>query len=365
MTALARQLARLIAADGPIPLSRYMAEALGHPTLGYYQTREPFGADGDFVTAPEVSQMFGELIGLWCAQTWSDQGRPNPCHLVELGPGRGTLMADALRAARSLPDFLDAVRLHLVETSTRLRKRQAESLAGHCPHWHDSVASLPDGPVLVIANEFFDALPVRQFQRAQDGWHERMVGVKDGELTLVLSPAAAPPGAIPAALRGATVGAIAEFAPASAEVIGLLSGQIARNGGALLAIDYGHATSAPGDTLQAVRGHQPVPMLSTPGEADLTAHVDFQFLREAAEASGAVTYGPVGQGDWLRRIGIEPRAVALKASAEPAQAEAVDAALARLTGPEQMGTLFKVLAVAGPDSPVPAGFEGAGLKGTA
>lgn len=349
-TPLATELARLIAAEGPLPLSRYMAEALGHPRYGYYTTKEPFGVRGDFVTAPEISQMFGELIGLWCAQTWADMGGPEGALLVELGPGRGTLMADALRAAAALPLFRDSLAVHLVETSPRLRERQREALSGIEVAWHDSIDDLPPGPAFIIANEFFDALPIRQFQRDEDGWHECMVGLADNELALLRSPAAVPDALIPPALRAAPTGSIAELSPAREEAMRQIAARLADQGGAALVIDYGHAQSGPGDTLQAVRAHEPVPVLSAPGEVDLTAHVDFQALAEVATGAGAATYGPVAQGDWLLRIGLAQRAAALKARATAAQAEAIDAAVARLTETEQMGTLFKVLAIIGPSS---------------
>lgn len=358
MTPLEQELARVIAAEGPLPLSRFMAEALGHPKYGYYTTKEPFGAQGDFVTAPEISQMFGELVGLWCAQTWSDMGAPSPCLLVELGPGRGTLMADALRAAAALPAFRAATAVHLVELSPRLRERQRQTLANIDIAWHDSISSLPAGPAVIVANEFFDALPIRQFHHAADGWHECMVGLADNALALVLSPATVPEHAIPPALRDAPQGSILELSPAREEVMRQLAQRIAEQGGALLVADYGHTRSAPGDTLQAVRAHEPVPVLSTPGEADLTAHVDFQALAEAAAGAGAAVHGPVSQGDWLRRLGLEQRATALKARATPQQAAAIDAAATRLTATDQMGRLFKLLAITGPDAAVPAGFEG-------
>ena len=359
MNPLAAELARLIAADGPLPLSRFMAEALGHPKYGYYTTREPFGTDGDFVTAPEISQMFGELVGLWCAQSWLDRGGPAPCALVELGPGRGTCMADALRAAAALPAFRAALTPHLVEMSPRLRERQRLTLAGHDAVWHEDIATLPDGPALIVANEFFDALPIRQFQRAADGWHERVVGLQDCALALALAPGTMPESLLPAPLRNAAPDSIVELSPARSSMMRQLAERIVSQGGALLAIDYGYAPSAAGDTLQAVRAHRPVPVLETPGKADLTAHVDFQALAEVATEAGATVHGPTDQGDWLRRMGIKERAAALQSKASPEQAQAIDVAVARLTEPAQMGTLFKVLAVTGPDDPAPAGFEGA------
>jgi len=363
VTALGDLLARRIRLDGPISVADFMMEALGHPRHGYYMTADRFGAAGDFVTAPEISQMFGELIGLWCADAWDRMGRPNPVLLAELGPGRGTLMADALRALSGvLPAFTAAVRVHLVETSPLLRRRQAESLSRYAaPVWHDRVIDLPEGPLLVIANEFFDALPIRQFERTPRGWSERLVGLDDetGELRFVLGPPGAPTTRmIPLRLREAPLahGTVIDIAPAGQSVALELGRRLAAHGGAALIIDYGHAAPVPTDTLQAVRRHAPVPLLADPGEADLTAHVDFGALAAAARDAGAVAHGPVGQGALLSALGIETRAALLRRNASPAQASDLDAALHRLTAADAMGTLFKALALTGPGQPVPAGF---------
>jgi NADH dehydrogenase [ubiquinone] 1 alpha subcomplex assembly factor 7 len=358
VTALGESLARRIRTYGPLTVAEFMAEALGHPQHGYYMTRDPLGQRGDFITSPEISQVFGELIGLWAADLWDRMGRPDGLILAELGPGRGTLMADALRAARLMPGFLHAARLHLVETSPALRHAQAHSLAAHRPSWHDSIADLPDGPLLVVANEFLDALPIRQLVKTARGWAERLVGLDAaGGLAFVL---AAPHGAtaalVPAALREAAVGSLCEVAPAAAGIADALSRRIARAGGAALFIDYGHTLRACGETLQAVRGHRPHPVLKDPGEADLTAHVDFAALAEAAVAAGAGVWGPLTQGELLRRIGIEARAERLSVGATPAQAAEIAAACRRLIDPGEMGTLFKILAIAAPDQPAPAGF---------
>jgi NADH dehydrogenase [ubiquinone] 1 alpha subcomplex assembly factor 7 len=358
VTPLGASLARRIRTQGPLTVAEFMAEALGNPQHGYYTTRDPLGRRGDFITAPEISQVFGELIGLWAADLWDRMGRPDRLILAELGPGRGTLMADALRAARLMPEFLHAAQLHLVETSPALRQAQAQTLAGRRPSWHDSVAGLPDGPLLVVANEFLDVLPIRQLVKTTQGWAERLVGLDaEGGLAFVL---AAPHGAtaalVPAALRQAPAGSLCEVAPAASGVADALARRVARAGGAALFIDYGHTIRACGETLQAVRGHRPHPVLKDPGEADLTAHVDFAALAEAAIAAGARVWGPATQGEFLRRIGIAARAERLSAGAAPAQAAAIESACRRLIDPGKMGTLFKVLVIAAPDQPAPAGF---------
>jgi NADH dehydrogenase [ubiquinone] 1 alpha subcomplex assembly factor 7 len=360
-------MARRIRQAGPMPVSEYMALALGHPEHGYYTTRDPFGLAGDFTTAPEISQMFGELAGLWCVQHWRTLGGPSPLSLIELGPGRGTLMADALRAARLDPAFLQNAGLHLVETSPLLRETQAKTLApsGMTPVWHDSVEAALSGAAgvpFIIANEFFDALPVRQFVRGADGWHERMVGLHTEEteeprLAFGLSPEAVAPDALdhPCAAT-AQVGALIELAPARNAVAALLAAAVAVRGGAALIIDYGYARPAPGDTLQALRRHAPHNVLDDPGSADITAHVDFDAISRAARNAGAAAFGPLGQGEWLTRLGIRERAAMLARSA-PEQAAAVDTALERLTGANRMGTLFKALAIGRKGDPPPPGFE--------
>jgi SAM-dependent MidA family methyltransferase len=356
MTPLEAALRRIIAIDGPISVDRYMELCLGDPRHGYYVTRDPFGAAGDFVTAPEVSQMFGELIGAWAATVWGQMGSPARVHLVELGPGRGTLMADALRAARALPEFHAALSVHLVEISPVLRALQEKALAGAGVPiaWHHGIEEIAQGqgPTIAIANEFVDALPIGQFVKDRDGWHVRMVGIVDGKLAFVAAPEpmlsqsetdTAPPGTI--------------LERRHDRPVSLLARRIARYGGAALIIDYGHAESAFGDTLQAVRGHTFAHPLEAPGEADLTAQVDFAAVATWAQRQGAATQGPVAQGEFLRRLGIEARATRLNNNATPQQAADIDAALARLTAPEQMGELFKVLAITDPKlRPLP-GFD--------
>ena len=367
---LARLLARRILVEGPLSVAAFMGEALGHPRLGYYMRRDPFGLSGDFTTAPEISQMFGELIGLWCVDMWGRLGGPAPFRLVELGPGRGTLMQDALRAAALVPAFRAAAEVHLVETSPALRARQRATLGTLPVTWHDRLEEVPEGPALIIANEFFDALPIRQVQKTAHGWFERLVALDepsgaadspegDPRFRFVLE-AFGSSGArlVPAALRDAPEGSVVEVSPASQAVARLIGERLAAHPGAALVIDYGHAAGpAVGDTLQAVRRHAHAPVLEAPGEADLTAHVDFAAIAAAARGAGAASFGPVDQGAWLTRLGIVPRAAALKRAATPRQAADIDAALARLIDPTQMGTLFKVLALASPGSGAPAGFE--------
>ncbi len=359
MSALAESLRRDIAAGGPITVARFMAEALGNPMHGYYagSGRQPLGAEGDFITAPEVSQMFGELIGLWCVDTWQAMGAPEPFRLVELGPGRGTLMADALRAAAMVPVFGAAASLHLFERSAALRAQQTRALARHEPQWHEAFAEVPDGPAIIIANEFFDALPVHQFVATDAGWRERMVGLADdGEgFALRLAPGPTPALTLLAALAADRDG-VAEVCPAGLSLASEIAARVAAEGGAALAIDYGRS-GAIGDSLQAVRGHRRHDPLADPGQADLTALVDFAALARAAGEAGAVPHGPVSQGNFLRALGIDARAAALSTKATPRQAADIATALARLTSAEAMGELFQVLVIADPALPAPAGLD--------
>jgi NADH dehydrogenase [ubiquinone] 1 alpha subcomplex assembly factor 7 len=355
-SALADLIAAQIRNDGPISVAQYMALALGHPRYGYYVTRDPLGAAGDFTTAPEISQMFGELIGLWCAETWRAMGAPVPVVLAELGPGRGTLMADLLRAASVVPGLRQALDVWMVETSPVLATRQRATL-GEAARWTDRVTALPAGPAIFVANEFFDALPVRQFEMTPHGWRERMVGLDGGRLVLALAPD--PPGAIAADLPAdARAGVVAELSPDSQAIAAFIGGRIAAEGGAALIVDYGPAESGLGDSLQAVKAHAFADVLANPGEADLTAHVDFARLARAALGAGARAWGPVPQGAFLASLGIGARAARLAAKGDAARRE-VEAALHRLTAPDQMGTLFKVLAMTRADAPCPPGFEAA------
>jgi len=355
---LERRIRAEIAAAGPIDVATFIARALGDPEHGYYRTRDPLGAAGDFVTAPEVSQMFGELIGLWCAEVWVRLGAPRPVTLVELGPGRGSLMADALRAvARAAPDFRAALGVHLVETSPVLRAAQRERLADAAPSWHDDTASLPDGPALVIANEFLDALPIHQLVRGAAGWCERQVAIDaDDRLAFRIADSPSPHAALLApAVAAAPPGSIAEVSTAARALVGALARRITDHGGAALLIDYGYTAPAPGDSLQAVRGHRRHPVLEDPGAADLTAHVDFAALAETARPLASI-HGPVTQASFLTRLGIVARAAALARGKPAAQAAGIRAALGRLIEPSQMGQLFKVMALGPPGAAPLPGF---------
>ena len=354
MTPLGKRLVAQIAANGPITVADYMTTCLLDPVDGYYTTRDPFGTAGDFITAPEISQMFGELLGLALAQTWLDQGAPNPFVLAELGPGRGTLMADALRATAHVPGFNAAARLHLVEASPTLRSHQAELLSAHDPHWHDSVADLPNGPLYLIANEFFDALPIRQFQRAADQWCEHIVGVKNSALTKGRTPPT-PLAALQHRLVDTADGDIVEpCAPAQA-VTAWIAARIADQGGVALILDYGDWRSL-GDTLQAVQAHTRVDPFAAPGRADLTAHVDFEALAMTAAEAGAAFSRLTPQGVFLERLGLSARAEVLARGVGEDQTKAITAAHHRLTDPSEMGTLFKALALYPLGTALPAGF---------
>jgi len=353
MTPLGAIFARQIAATGPMSLADYMAACLMHPEHGYYATRDPFGARGDFVTAPEISQMFGELTGLALAQCWLDQGAPAPFLLAEPGPGRGTLMADLLRATRGVPGFHDALRLHLVEASPALRKVQARTIGRDDITWHDSVETLPSGPLYLIANEFFDALPIRQFQRSETGWRERMVGADAAGL----APGLGPEGAradLDHRLGDTRPGDIVETCAPATAIAADIGARIAAHGGAALIVDYGGWRSL-GDTFQAVADHAPTDPFAAPGLADLTAHVDFEALARAAAPAAHTRLCP--QGAFLARLGIAARAEALARGLSGAALEAHVAATHRLTGADEMGTLFKVLGLYPPGAAPPPGLE--------
>jgi len=352
---LAARLVRLIEADGPITVETFMRLCLHDPEHGYYATRPRLGAEGDFITAPLLSQMFGELIGLWAVDTWTRLGQPAPFRLVELGPGDGTLMSDLMRAARVVPSFRASADLWLVETSAPLRERQRERLAVHGPRWAGALTEVPDGaPTILIANELLDCLPARQFVRTETGWAERRIGQgAQGALAFGLAPApsgfAPPPG-----LEDAPPGSIVEVSPAQEALGAAIGARIAADGGAALLIDYGRERPELGDTLQALQTHRKVDVLATAGEADLTVHADFPAVAAAARAAGAATTVIARQGDFLRTLGLELRAAAL-AKARPDQAEILGRQAHRLTAPDEMGTLFKVLCVHPPGLDV-AGF---------
>ena len=359
MNRLAGRLARLIQSQGPLSVAQFMMLALHDPADGYYATRDPFGRTGDFITAPEISQMFGELIGLWLVQCWRDQGSQAPARLVELGPGRGTLMADALRAAKLAPDFLSAIEVVLVEASPTLRAIQAEALkdCGAPVRWLNGLdASLAGRPLFLVANEFFDALPVRQYVKTGRGWCERMVTTDDeGNLAFALAPVPAAGLQIPESRGEATEGAVYEISPAATAHAEEIAGLLAAQGGAALIVDYGYDGEGFGDTLQAVRKHKYAPVLEAPGQADLSAHVDFRALAEAAERGGAKAHGPLAQGTLLERLGLKKRAAAL-ARAHPQDETVFAAAVGRLAAPGQMGRLFRALAILPERAGPPPGF---------
>lgn len=339
-----------IAMGGPISIADYMADCLLHPMHGYYATKDPFGAAGDFTTAPEISQMFGEVLGLCLAQTWMDQGRPAPFTLCELGPGRGTLMADIWRATQRVPGFQEAADVFLMEASEVLRAKQSETLP-MAASWITQVDELPERPLFCVANEFFDALPIRQFVRAGSGWRERQVGLAGEELTFGLG-AAQPQPALAQRLEDTEEGDLVEDCPAASPIIDALGGRIQRHGGAGLIIDYGDWRSL-GDTLQALRAHESEDPLAHPGQADLTAHVDFEALAKAAPCAHTRL---TPQGIFLERLGITQRAQALAARLQGTALESHIAAHRRLTHPEEMGTLFKVLGLHPASQPPPPGF---------
>ena len=359
---LEAEIRRRIAMAGPMPVSEYMALCLGHPEHGYYMTRDPLGARGDFITAPEVSQMFGELIGLWVAAVWTQLGSPENVRIIELGPGRGTLMKDAMRAVQVLPGFREAIVLHLVEISPALKAQQERTLEGTSVpvFWHDRFAEVPEGPSIIVANEFFDALPVSQAVKRKNGWHERRIEI-DTENNFAFTEAPDPIPSferiLPPAVRTAANSMIFEWRTDNTAME--LGRRIAHDNGAALVIDYGHAESAVGDTLQAVGHHAYANVLSSPGTLDLTAHVDFEALKRGVEAMGVNGFGPIDQARLLQRLGIDTRAEKLKARAAPAVADTIDRALVRLTGygRNDMGGLFKAVAFAHPSLGVPPAFE--------
>jgi len=342
---LPERLARAITLGGPIPVAQYMAAANAH----YYATRDPLGLDGDFITAPEISQMFGELLGAWCADLWIRAGRPD-VRYVELGPGRGTLAADALRTMANA-----GLRppVHFVETSPVLRALQADRVPD--ARFHDQISDLPeDAPLLILANEFFDALPIHQLVRASDGWRERRIACQDA-IFLPVAGKLVPESIIPEGLHDAPAGSIIESSPAGVAIARAIAARLVRQGGAALIVDYGYDGPAIGETLQAVKGHAHANPFESPGDHDVTAHVDFTALAAIAALADARVLGPVSQGDFLGRIGIAERA-AMLARANPQDGERLAAAHHRLTNPAEMGSLFRALSIVAPNWPAPAGF---------
>ncbi|PHS25843.1 MAG: SAM-dependent methyltransferase [Robiginitomaculum sp.] len=359
---LSKRLAARIRAGGPISAGVYLNEALFDPCEGFYATKDPIGAGEDFITAPEVSQIFGELIGLWLAGCWQAMQRPSPVRLVEFGPGRGTMMKDILRAARAVPGFAKALDVNLIEASPALINVQAGMLgSAPCPvNWVHALKDVPSGPCLIVANEYLDCLPIRQFVRQNGAWFERMVDVDEtGDFGFVISsaPASAPEiDMIPPDLRDSEDGALVEVRPAIALMMDELATRFTADPGAALFIDYGPAKSEPGDTLQAIAGHEKVDPLVAPGSADLTTRVDFAEIARAANTAGLSVAGPVSQGQWLKRLGLEYRAADLMRK-NPNQKQKLARQVHRLMDEKQMGDLFKVMAVYAKDLPAPEGFD--------
>jgi NADH dehydrogenase [ubiquinone] 1 alpha subcomplex assembly factor 7 len=359
---LQSEIKKLIKSSGPMPVWRYMELCLTHPNYGYYISRDPLGREGDFTTAPEVSQMFGELLGLWVGSVWKAIGSPSLLRLIELGPGRGTLMADALRALRVLPPLYQALSIHLVEINPVLREKQKAALSGvRIIAWHDSLDQVPNGPAVILANEYFDVLPIHQAVKRETGWHERTVEIDDGgKLAFGFAPDPMPRFEVllPPLVRAAPIGAVFEWR-SDTEIMKIAT-RVRDQRGAALIIDYGHVRSDAGDTFQAIARHSFADPLKNPGQADVTAHVDFQALARAAEDLGARVHGPVPQGEFLKWIGIETRAVTLMAKASLEVSEDISSALKRLTGDGRgaMGSMFKVLAVSEPGLTSLAGLSG-------
>lgn len=358
-SSLGEKIRRQIVANGPISVADYMNQCLADPNFGYYMTKDPFGESGDFITAPEVSQMFGELIGGWCVETWRRLSKPSPFNLVEMGPGRGTLMSDLLRIAALEPTFFAGTTLHLVETSPHLRAHQQKTLKG-VPvdiHWHDTLKTVPDAPTILIANELLDALPIRQFVFQDNQWHERVVGLDEKDrLAFGLGAGTLEPGTVPDAMSGFAEGSILETSPAVTAMVETVSQKLLKHCGAALLIDYGYTQHAPGDTLQAVKAHKPTGLLDDPGNADLTAHVNFDAVMRAAKGAGAVCHGPLDQGPFLLKLGLLERAGHLGSGKDHETQEQIRTDVERLAAPEQMGTLFKVVALSSDGLKLP-GFE--------
>lgn len=360
-TALEDRLIALIRARGPITVADYMADALFHPQDGYYTARSPIGAGADFITAPEVSQIFGELVGLWLVQSWTDMGSPPAFNLVELGPGRGVLMQDVLRAARLRPAFLDAAHVFLVETGGRLRLEQRRRLkdCGVKIDWADRFADIAPAPTLLVANEFFDCLPIRQFARGAVGWRERLVGLTaDGAgLAFTLSTIPPDPALDLPSKDDVAEGAVFELTEAAETAAEEIASALVERGGRALIIDYGHLHDGFGETLQAVRRHATWPVLSSPGAADITAHVNFERLTRAAFNAGASAHGPVPQGVFLERLGLPFRLERLSHGKSPDDVMKLHQGALRLTSPNQMGELFKAFCISAPGLPAPQGFQ--------
>jgi len=361
MNSLEQRLITLIKARGPITIADYMEDALMHPHDGYYTSKNPIGTKGDFTTAPEVSQIFGELIGLWLVQAWTDLGKPEAFNLVELGPGRGVLMADILRVANLRPDFLNAAHVWLVEASGRMRHEQQRRLHDVLPpvDWADNFSDIPGGPTLIIANEFLDCLPIRQFIRTGHSWRERMVGCSETQESLIFEAGDVPPDpSIPLPQKdNIEDGAIFEYSSIAQSLIEEITAALCERTGHALFIDYGHLQSGVGDTLQAVKNHKFWPILDDPGTADITAHVDFEYLAKIAFTGGAAAFGPVTQGVFLDRLGLTARVARLTEGKSTKERESIEAGAFRIAASSQMGEIFKTMCISSPGLSLPAGFD--------
>jgi len=350
MNELTKIIAEQIKLEGPISIAQFMQQALQNPDYGYYVSGDPLGVDGDFITAPEISQMFGEMIGIWCVEVWRQMGSPSQFALLEMGPGRGTLMQDVLRATAKVTGFHEAAKIYLMESNETLRAEQMEKLETHKPVFIDEPCLLPPLPLIVLANEFFDALPVQQFVKTANGWRERKVDWDGSRFSFVLSPheVTLP---LPEELS------FFELSPQSILLMQEVASAIVQRGGAALVVDYGYAQAGGQDTLQAVSGHAYANPLERVGEIDLTTHVDFAALRATAEKQGAKVTEITHQGAFLRAMGVDLRAMQLKMKATPQQARSIDLDLRRLTDSAQMGELFKVMALCRNDIKEMPGFS--------
>lgn len=356
MNLLERHIRDVIVNQGPLSVAAYMDLALQHPLYGYYRRHDPLGREGDFITAPEISQMFGEMIGIWAADVWRTLGKPEKFTLLELGPGRGNLMSDLLRATAKVHGFQDAMDLCFIESNETFRRLHQEKLSAYNVRYLDGVGELIPQPTIVIANEFFDALPVHQFEMTFQGWRERMIDVVDGKLQFILAPTDMGAALASKHIDHAKPGVVFEFSPASLGIIRQLSKYFMNHKGAALVIDYGFVESSGQSTFQAISEHSYADVLQNPGDADLTAHVDFGTFKKVSQEVGAQVWGAIGQGDLLKNLGIEVRAAQLKKHATPLQSTDIESAFHRLTDDDHMGVLFKALAITSPHFSSLAGF---------
>jgi len=344
-----KHLKSIIEAQGPLTIAQFMGIALSDSKYGYYTQANPLGAKGDFITSPEISQMFGEMIGIWCASIWQDMGEPDNVTLVELGPGKGTLMNDLLRGTKNVPGFHESISISLVEISPVLRKEQEKALAdtGVKVSWHDSFTEISDGPIILVANEFFDALPIQQFVKTADGWREKMVALdRKGKLIFAISPAETPSVALITEQyrESSPVESLYEICPAAISISNDIAAHINTHGGAALFIDYGYDVPPLQDSLQAVKNHKFHPVLKNPGAADLTAHIDFSAILKTAGDAGVATYGPIGQGELLRALGIDVRAEMLSKGQNDEVKQSIANDILRLTlylrPPQSLAKIF-------------------------